>query len=675
MMQESNEPSDTGLKRFRDETVEQRVLAVAAWSREGVGAFPSLLAALGDPEWRVRKSAVDAVVALGPRGDTVNGVIEGLRSADNAALRNSAAEVLVRFGTNAVLPLLSALGSADPDLQKFIVDILGEIGDRRATTALMRLLSQHDDNVAMAAIEALGKLRDLRAVDPLIAVVRQDRPLLQFSAVKALQELGDGRAVEPLIACLGRKTLERAVLEALGRIGDLRALNPLVQALRMGSTKVRHTAVRALIDLHHRMPPDTKTKIICRIREIYEKTVGQYLLECLRSDEVPVKRNAIIVLGWMGDAQAIDALAAAHDDACKEEIVAAFVRMQREGVPKLLEIVQQVPEGLREGIARVLGEIGDRKAVHALGALAADSNGHVRQSAAVALGQLGDQMGVRPLLHLLEDPYPNVQEAAYTALTCLKGPALVKRLLELLESPKAALRCHVATLLGFFKVDEAKGRLILDLKDPNPAVRRTALAALDTMGGDMTDLFHVALSDEDAAVRLETVRILARRSDPAAQTLLHPLLRDPDMWIRAAVIRILGARGGPDVAQTLLPILNDPVGMIQIAVCEALGTLRIREGTGPLIKLLDSTDHDVKQAAVVALGEIGGAGVGDRVVPLLSDAHWGVRAAAAVALGRARAVSAAPRLREVAQQDPDHLVRESANFALDQLVVVWEQAS
>jgi HEAT repeat protein len=78
---------------------------------------------------------------------------------------------------------------------------------------------------------------------------------------------------------------------------------------------------------------------------------------------------------------------------------------------------------------------------------------------------------------------------------------------------------------------------------------------------------------------------------------------------------------------------------------------------------------------VVALGEIGGAGVGERLAPLLSDAHWGVRAAAAVALGRARAVSAAPRLREVARQDPDQLVRESANFALDQLAVVWEQAS
>ena len=66
MMQESNEPSDVGAKRVGDQTVEQRVLAVAEWSREGMGAFRSLFEALGDPEWRVRKSAVDAVVALGP---------------------------------------------------------------------------------------------------------------------------------------------------------------------------------------------------------------------------------------------------------------------------------------------------------------------------------------------------------------------------------------------------------------------------------------------------------------------------------------------------------------------------------------------------------------------------------------------------------------------------------
>jgi HEAT repeat protein len=620
--------------------------------------FPSLLEALGDAEWRVRKSAVEQVLSLGFREEIVKGLMGGLKSEDNAALRNSAAEVLVRFGVPAVVALTAVVASADPDLQKFIVDILGEIGDRRATPVLVGLLPQFDENVAMAAIEALGKLRDVRAADPLIAGLRQDRPLLQFSAVKALQELGDGRAVEPLIACLGRKTLERAALEA-----------------RLGTTKIRHTAVRALIDLHQRMPPDTKTKIICRIREVYEKSVGQYLQECLRSDDVTVKRNAIVFFGWMGDVQAIDSLVSAYDEGSKEEIVAAFIRMQREGVPKLLEIVPRTPDGLREGIARALGDIGDRKAVHGLAVLAADANGHVRQSAAVALGQLEDPMGIRPLIHLLEDPFPNVQEASYAALTRLKGPVLISRLMELLETAKPGLRCHAAKLLGVFKVDQAKGRLTLDLKDPDPAVRRTALAVLDTLGGNATDLVHVALSDEDAAVRLEAIRILARRPDPAVEELLRPLLHDPDMWIRAEVIRLLGERGGASVAAILIPILNDPLGMIQIAVCEALGNLKARDSRDALVRVLTSADHDVRQAAIVALGELGSGEAAVSVAPLLDDSHWGVRAAAAVALARVRASSAVPKLREVSQHDPDQLVRESAHFALDQLAVAWEQAS
>ncbi len=674
MPQESPRFHSAWLARFKDGDVDQRLIAVEELAQAGMDVFPYLLEALGDTEWRVRKSAVERVLALGFRAEMASGLIEGLKSEDNAALRNSAAEVLVRFGTLAVVPLTAAVAGADPDLQKFIVDILGEIGDRRATAVLVGLLPQFDENVAMAAIEALGKLRDVRAVDPLIAVLRQDRPLLQFSAVKALQELGDGRAVEPLIACLGRKTLERAALEALGRIGDLRALNPLVQAVRLGTTKIRHTAVRALIDLHQRMPPDTKTKIICRIREVYEKSVGQYLQECLRSDEATVKRNAIVLFGWMGDVQAIDSLVSAYDEGSKEEIVSAFIRMQREGVPKLLEIVQRTPDGLREGITRALGEIGDRKAVHGLAVLAADSNGHVRQSAAVALGQLEDPMGIRPLIHLLDDPFPNVQEAAYAALTRLKGPVLINRLMELLETAKPGLRCHAARLLGVFKVDQAKNRLTLDLKDPDPAVRRTALAVLDTLGGNATDLFHVALSDDDAAVRLEAIRILARRPDPAVENLLGPLLRDPDMWIRAEVIRLLGERGGPSVASVLVPLLTDPLGMIQIAVCEALGKLQARDAGDALVRVLTSSDHDVRQAAIVALGELGSGVTAAAVTPLLDDPHWGVRAAAAVALARVRAASAVPRLREVSQHDPDQLVRESAHFALDQLAVAWEQA-
>ncbi|MFZ5874831.1 MAG: HEAT repeat domain-containing protein [Nitrospirota bacterium] len=673
------EEHQSGIHAYRARLVsgdmEERVAAVTQLAGCGPEAVPDLLTALGDAEWRVRKSAVEALLGMGWRTEMANHLITGVASPDNAALRNAAAEVFVRFGPAAVPALLESVPDAAPDVQKFVVDILGDIGDRRATMVLVRLVGQTDENVAMAAVEALGKLRDPRAVEPLGDLLRHGRPLLQFSAVKALQEIGDGRAVEPLIGCLGRQPLERAALEALGRIGDLRVINPLAQAIRLGSSKVRHVAIRAVIDLYGRMPPDVKTKIICRIREVYDASVSRYLRESLTSGDVPIKRNAITVLGWMGDVQAIDALAAVYDESSKEELVTAFIRMQREGVSKLLTVLARASGGLRESIARSLGEIGDRKAVHGLAELSTDPDGHVRQATAVALGQLADPMGVRPLLHLLEDPYPNVQDAAYRALTRLKSPGLVTRLLELMDSPTAGLHCYAAKLLGLFQATEASGRLMLDLKDPDPMIRRTGLAALESLGGDLTAVAHVALSDEDPTVRLEMIRILAKRRDAVIDDLIRPLLHDPDMWIRAEVIRLLGERGARGIEDALLLLVNDPIGLIQIAVCGAVGSLKVRGALPAMIRLFASSDPDVKQAAIAAAGEIGGEHIAEQVIPMLDDPHWGVRAASAVALGRARIAQAVPRLRELATHDPDQLVRESAHFAVEQLTMTLDEAS
>ncbi|MFZ5862599.1 MAG: HEAT repeat domain-containing protein [Nitrospirota bacterium] len=661
--------------RLASGEMEERVAAVADLARCGYEAVADLLTALRDSEWRVRKSAVEALVGLGWRADMAPHLIAGVADPDNASLRNAAAEVLVRFGLAAVPALLAAVPSAEPDVQKFVVDILGDIGDRRATTVLVRLVGQTDENVAMAAVEALGKLRDPRAVEPLADLLRQGRPLLQFSAVKALQEIGDGRAVEPLVGCLGKPTLERAALEALGRIGDGRVVNPLAQAIRLGSSKVRHVAVRAVIELYGRMPPDVKTKIICRMREIYDEPVSRYLRDSLAGGDAAVKRNAITVLGWMGDVQAIAALAAVYDESCREELVAACVRMQREGVPKLLAVIPRAPAGLREDVARALGEIGDRKAVHGLVELTGDPEGHVRQAAAAALGQLADPLGVRPLLQLLADPYPNVQEAAYRALTRLKSPGLVSRLLGLLDGSTVEIHCYAARLLGAFQAPEAHGRLMLDLKDPDPMIRRTGLAALESLGGDVRTVAHVALNDEDPTVRLEMIRILARRRDAVIDDLIRPLLHDPDIWIRAEVIRLLGERGAEGIEETLLLLVNDPVGLIQIAVCVALGTRKVRGALPAMIRLFSSNDPDVKQAAIAAAGEIGGEQIAEPVIPMLDHAHWGVRAASAVALGRARVTRALPRLRELAAQDPDHVVRESAHFAVEQLTMALDEAS
>jgi HEAT repeat protein len=168
---------------------------------------------------------------------------------------------------------------------------------------------------------------------------------------------------------------------------------------------------------------------------------------------------------------------------------------------------------------------------------------------------------------------------------------------------------------------------------------------------------------------------LARQPNDAIDDLIRPLLHDPDIWIRAEVIRLLGGRGTKGIEDTLVLLVNDPVGLIQIAVCDAVGKLKVRGALPAMIRLFASSDPDVKQAAIAAAGEIGGEQIAESIIPMLNDSHWGVRAAAAVALGRARIARAVPRLRDLAAQDPDQLVRESAHFAVEQLTMMLDEAS
>jgi len=98
-----------------------------------------LLRALGDADWRVRKTAVEALVGL--RGnDVLEGLLHSLSAHDNAGERNSAIEALIHIGSDSVDALLAAVETHDVDVRKFIVDILGEIKDPRSVPLLISRL-------------------------------------------------------------------------------------------------------------------------------------------------------------------------------------------------------------------------------------------------------------------------------------------------------------------------------------------------------------------------------------------------------------------------------------------------------------------------------------------------------------------------------------------------------
>ena len=259
MMQD---PELTAVLEDQHREVETRLRAIAeVEQRQDARFIPILLKLLSDPEWRIRKTTVSALIQLKQDPALADSLVTLLQlPEENMGRQNAAVEALIGIGPSAVPSLIQALPRVHKEIRKFITDILGEIGDKTAAPALMEALNDEDENVKLAAVEALGKLKDRRAVESLIALLRSENHMLGYTAIKALERIQDGRAVEPIVNALGKKLLERAGLEALGQLGDLRALNPIVMALQLGQKKVKESAIRALVGLHDRLPLNTEVK-------------------------------------------------------------------------------------------------------------------------------------------------------------------------------------------------------------------------------------------------------------------------------------------------------------------------------------------------------------------------------------------------------------------------------
>jgi len=180
-------------------------------------ALRMLNLALGDESWRVRKSAVEALVAYPDTPAAVSVLITALYDADNAGRRVAAVEALAEIGEAALEALFQAFATQDGDVRKFVVDVLSQISSPAAVEVLIRALEDPEENVRMAAVEALGNQGADRAYAKLLEIVEQPEYTLAFAALHALGKI-DREIPFPLIRRLAeRKALRRAVFEALGQ--------------------------------------------------------------------------------------------------------------------------------------------------------------------------------------------------------------------------------------------------------------------------------------------------------------------------------------------------------------------------------------------------------------------------------------------------------------------------
>lgn len=170
-------------------------------------------------------------------------------------------------------------------------------------------------------------------------------------------------------------------------------------------------------------------------QKLHGKSVEELLL-LIADNEKGYKQEALAVLLAMGleENYPVFELAVRDDDNydLRNAAMEVLVSFGVESTPKLIKLLEDSNEEVRNFSAVMLGDIGRREAVGALIRALGDPDMNVRHSVAEALGKIGDRAAIPPLVNSLKSDFW-LQYAAISALGNIGDYQAAPYLLEILE--------------------------------------------------------------------------------------------------------------------------------------------------------------------------------------------------------------------------------------------------
>jgi len=307
-----------------------------------------------------------------------------------------ALDELIRRSSTRMKTFINALRDKNPVIRKGAVRALGEIGDSIAVEPLIKAVKDQNKTVRHEAITALGSIGDLKSAEFLVKVLenKNQEQGIRWRAATALGETNWIFSVRPLLNALDDQevTIRKRAVEALGKIRNNQAEGPLVKMLDDKAPDVRTLAAEALDNIHWK-PKTEQERIAYYIARGYwdslilsDVSAIESLIAALENESINTRVNAMITLGKIGDARAIEPL----------------IKILKDKILKDEDVT------LRETAAMALGEIGNVRAVEPLIEVLDDANANVRIAAITALGKIGGTRAIEVFMRVLGYKAPNL---------------------------------------------------------------------------------------------------------------------------------------------------------------------------------------------------------------------------------------------------------------------------
>ncbi|NOZ84996.1 MAG: hypothetical protein GXP49_01790 [Deltaproteobacteria bacterium] len=664
--------------RLNDSDEEVRRLAVIELGPPGgEDARKMLISALGDESWRVRKVAVEQILAFGSSDENIKDLLQCLHEEDNAGQRNAAAEALARIGQPAVEPLIKMLNDDDKDARKFAVDILGEIGDRQGLKGILTALEDEDENVRVAAAEALGRSGWQDAKDALLKALDREDTMLNATVLDALFHIEarvDADMMEPF---LKDPILRRPALLALGGASDEKAFELLIQFLPDRRKGSREAAILSLDRLLSRYPEPERQSVIEKLKERASNKVLEGMESAVVTGDRETRTAAARLLGTIGRPESSPALLqAAADESIRREALKALRQIGEGVIPSLLDALPGL--SLEEQVLtfEVLATLGDERTLPAMIDALNEPDDRLKEAAAEAIGALGDARGIEPLTGLLSSDEPNVSRVAINALISLAGmhPEKVRKaaIFAYENASSPAQRKSALDILAEVPAGGHDEIILSAVHDDNAMVRIAALKGIKSLhksraSGKYYNALVAALTDENADVRASASDYLGELDDARAVRPLLSMLHDDNVLARVAAIKALGKIGDPSCSPALREMLKNTVGLVTVAAIEALSKVAPEDFLEEMDTFMEFDDPEVLKEVARALRTIPLKAAEDALVSLLDRTSWEVRSEAAGALADRGAAEKIPEIKARLEKEQDDFVRAVLHKAIARL--------
>jgi HEAT repeat protein len=446
------------------------------------GSIPVLVGGLQEKGKNAREAAALALMRV--RGRLAEKERQTLVDLPLAALK----------GSETAKPLISLLSSTDPAVLEPLVQLVGTIGDERATAALLSIAA--DERVRGTCLDAFRGI-GAAAVPELLSLFPEAGAAERAQVAHLLGELGNTYHLELLFAGLDDETpeLRAACAASLGKLAPQAASRPVAKLLEDAHAQVREAALEALQ----------------RMATADPEAIAAICGELALSASARQRRDAALLLCSTKDGDRLSRLAKDEEGTVRRAAVASIAK------------------------------IGNPQALPHLAMALADEEPEVRLAAAQGLAESGQAEALEPLLLALNDQDPWVQTAALKGLAALRDPASLAGIAALLGSARGPVQIAALSTLAAVGGAGALAPVKAALLDSDEEVVEAAIGIMSGFGAAWVREYAEALmAHPHWGVRRALVRAMAELQGGGALPALQALLaNESDSLVRGEIAALI----------------------------------------------------------------------------------------------------------------------------------------